>query len=81
MEQIKKYFSDWNLSRIIRLVLSVALAAAYFSNKETIYLFGSVILGLQAILNISCPGGSCATDTTKNQEPIVKVKEYKPENE
>ncbi len=76
MEQIKKYFSEWNLSRIIRLVMAIALLFGYFSSKETIYLFAAGLLGLPAILNISCPGGSCATDTLKKEEPIVKVKKY-----
>ncbi len=79
MEQIKKYFSNWDISRIIRLVLAVAFGAGYFFTKETIYLFAGVILGIQVIFNISCPGGSCATPTTKNEKPVVEVKKYEPE--
>ena len=79
MEQIKKYFSAWGALRIVRLVLAVVLAVAYYYNNETIYLMGASILGLQSILNISCPGGSCSTSAQKIDEPIVKVKEYKPQ--
>ena len=79
MERIKKYMSGWDLSRIIRMVLAVILSIGYFSTKENIYLMGAIILGAQAIFNISCPGGSCSSPTNKEQEPIVKVKEYKPE--
>ncbi len=81
MEQIKKYFSGWDLSRIIRMGLAIALGIGYISTKETIYLFGSIILGAQAIFNISCPSGSCATPTAKSKKPTIEVKEYKPEKE
>ncbi|MDD3320150.1 MAG: hypothetical protein PHS59_01765 [Paludibacter sp.] len=79
MERIKNYFSGWDLSRIVRIVLAVALGIGYFTSKENIYLMGAIFLGAQAIFNISCPGGSCSTPTTKGQKTIVKVKEYKPE--
>jgi hypothetical protein len=80
MEQIKNYFSAWDLSRIIRMSLSVALLFGYFSSKETIFIFASAVLGLQAIFNISCPGGACETPkSSKTEEPIIKVKKYEPE--
>jgi hypothetical protein len=81
MESIKKYFDGWTKSRIIRLVLAIALGIGYVSSKETIYLFGAIILGFQAILNISCPGGACETGVSKNQEPIVKVDKFEPGKE
>lgn len=81
MEQIKKYFSGWDLSRIIRMGLAIVLGIGYLSTKETIYLLGGIILGAQAIFNISCPGGSCATPATKSEKPTIEVKEYKPEKE
>lgn len=79
MERIKKYFSDWDLTRIIRIVLAIALLVGYFSTKETMYIMGAVILGAQAIFNISCPGGSCAAPVSKSEKPIVEVKKYEPE--
>lgn len=78
MIQIKNYFTNWNAARIIRLILAVALAIGYFSTKETIYLFGALVFGAQAIFNMSCPGGSCATPNLKKDEQVVKVEEYKP---
>ncbi len=79
MEQIKKYFSSWDLSRIIRLGLAIALVFGYFSSKETIYLLAGGFLGVQAIFNISCPGGACKTNVSDKQEPIVELKKYEPE--
>ena len=38
MEQIKKLFQNWDISRIIRLVLAVAFAVGYFVSKESMYL-------------------------------------------
>lgn len=81
MEQIKKYFSKWDIARIIRLLLALAFGAGYFFTKETIYLFASTILGLQAILNISCPGGSCSTGVSKESKPIIKTEKYEPNNQ
>jgi len=78
MKQIKNYFTGWDTSRIIRLVLGVALGIGYFYTRENIYLFGGIILSLQAVLNISCPGGSCSTGSTKDEKPLMKIKEYEP---
>lgn len=79
MEQIKNYFKAWNVSRIIRMVVAIGLAVGYLQSKEGIFLFASLVLGLQAIFNISCPGGSCETSVPKDKEPIVKVKEFEQE--
>ena len=38
------------------------------------------MLGIQAIFNISCPGGSCNTNTNKNTNPIVETEKYEPKN-
>lgn len=72
MEAIKKYLAEWDLSRIIRLVLGVALGIGYLSTKESFYLIGGLIFTTQAILNIGCPGGACATPAPKeNKKPVM----------
>ena len=38
------------------------------------------MLGIQAVFNIGCPGGSCNTSIDKNSKPIVKTEEYEPKN-
>lgn len=78
MEQIKKLFQNWDISRIIRLVLAVAFAVGYLVSKESIYLFAAVFLGAQAVFNIGCPFGSCSTAPAKEDKPIVKVEKYVP---
>ena len=76
MEQIKNYFQGWGISRIIRIVFAVALGIAYYNYHESIYLFGAIILGSQAIFNISCPGGACETPVRKEDKTIVKTEKY-----
>lgn len=78
MEQIKKHLTDWNTRRVIRLVFTIALSAAYISTKEGIYLLGAVIFALQVVFNMSCPGGSCNTTATNTKEPAIKTKKYEP---
>lgn len=71
MKAIKRYLAGWDVARIIKLVLGVAMSIGYLSTKESLYLIGALILGGQAVFNISCPGGACATPTTKNNEKPV----------
>jgi len=79
MKQLKDYFKKWDISRIIRAVLGGLLLTAYYFNKENLFLFVGIMLAFQAVLNISCPGGSCRTGVDKNTKPIVEVKKYEPE--
>lgn len=79
MEPIKKYFSNWDAARIIRLVLGAAMGIGYFATSETLYLMGAIFLLTQAAFNIGCPGGACTTnttDTTTEQKPTMTFKKY-----
>jgi len=78
MKQVRNYFSSWGTTRIIRLVLAGLLGIAYYYNRESIYLFGGIILTIQAAFNITCPSGSCKTNDRKENEIIVKTKKYEP---
>lgn len=79
MERIKKYFSNWDASRIIRLILGIAMTIGYISTRETIYLFGGIIFLAQAALNIGCPGGACSTNATqKDEKQGMTFKKYEP---
>ncbi|MFZ4725014.1 MAG: hypothetical protein ACOYMD_06170 [Paludibacter sp.] len=78
MKQIKNYFKNWGVTRIIRIVLAVFLGIAYYYNHETVFLFAGIILTVQAVFNISCPGGSCGTTISSENKPIVKVEKYEP---
>lgn len=78
MKQIKNYFKKWGTARIIRIVMASFLGIAYYYNHETVFLFAGIILTFQAAFNISCPGGSCGTNISNENKPIVKVEKYEP---
>lgn len=78
MEPIKNYFKNWGATRIIRIVIAGALGIAYYYNRETIFLFGGIILVFQAVFNITCPGGSCNTTYSKEVKPVIKTEKYEP---
>ena len=79
MKQIRNYFKSWGTSRIIRLVLAGLLGIAYFYNRETLYLFGTIVLTIQAVFNITCPGGSCGINISPDNKTIVKTEKYIPD--
>jgi len=78
MEPIKNYFKGWGATRIIRLIIGGVLGIAFYYNRETIYLLAGLILTLQAVFNITCPGVSCSTNVSKGDQAIVKTEKYKP---
>jgi hypothetical protein len=81
MKLIKKYFFDWNIGRTIRIILAIFLGISYYYNRESIYLFGALVLSVQAIFNMSCPGGSCATHYNKTSSPVIKTEKYEPKKQ
>lgn len=78
MRRIKNYFKSWSTTRIIRLVLAGALLIAYYYNRELIFLFAGIILATQAVLNISCPGGSCSANHQRDEKQKFEFKKYEP---
>lgn len=71
---LKDYLSGWNFTRILRLAFAGVLIAGYFSTKEPLYLVASLFLGAQSLLNLSCPGGSCATPAANRPRQVMKFK-------
>ena len=81
MEAIKRYFSSWDLSRIIRIVLGVAMGIGYLSTNESIYLIGAIVFTLQAVFNMGCFGGACSTNIPEaKHKQIIKIDKYEPKN-
>ncbi len=61
--QIKKdgiIFRTWSVMRIARLVLALVAFGMSISQREPMFAMLGGILFLQAIFNMSCPGGACA---------------------
>ena len=82
MNKIKTYFSTWDAARVIKMVAGIAFIVGYISTKEGMYLFGGLFFGVKALLNIGCPGGSCATNMPKGEEDaVMKFDKYEPKKE
>jgi len=79
MERTRKYFTGWNAARIIRIVLACSLFTAYYYNREFIFIFAGIILTVQAVFNISCPGGSCSVAHGSEETQKLKFKKNEPE--
>jgi len=80
MKRIIDYFKNWELARIIRAVLALILLLTYIFDREPLIIFAAAMLGIQAIFNISCPGGSCSPTYTKDTKQVIEVKKYEPKN-
>lgn len=80
MEQIKNYFKNWGTGRIIRVVLAVGFVIVYYYNREYMFLFVGLVLLVQAVFNISCPGGSCGTTYKSDEQPKMEFKKYEPKD-
>jgi hypothetical protein len=79
MKLIKDYFKGWEIARIIRAVLGILLLTAYYFDRQQLFLFVGAMLSIQAVFNISCPGGSCSPTVDKNVKQVVDVKKYEPQ--
>ncbi|MFZ4583203.1 MAG: hypothetical protein ACOYM7_11190, partial [Paludibacter sp.] len=80
MNWIKIYFKNWDFTRIFKMVLGILLFIGYLSTKESMYLAGSIFLSFQALLNIGCPGGTCATNVPeKKEKPLMEFEKYEPQ--
>lgn len=81
MKRIKNYLQNWDNTRLIKLILSLVLFAAYSIYPIQLLMAFAVILSVQAVLNLSCPGGSCNVPVKKNTETTIKTEEYNPKND
>lgn len=79
---MNRILKNWDLMRIIRLVLGIIIAIYAVTSKEYSFLILGGFLLFQAIMNISCCGSQgCYTGKDKPKENIYgdQIKEYKPE--
>jgi len=78
MEKFKNYFKEWSIVRIIRAVLAGALLISYYYYREIFFLFIGSMLGISAIFNVSCPGGSCGTTNKSEVKTNMEFEKYEP---
>jgi hypothetical protein len=72
------YFKEWNITRIIRAVLAGSLLISYYYSKEFLFLFIGIMLGVQVVFNISCPGRSCEPTYKNDTKTKIEFEKYKP---
>lgn len=77
---MNRILRNWDLTRIIRLLLGMAVAIYSISSKEYIFLILGGILLFQAIMNVSCCGaGGCYTDNQQKKNIYGdQIKKYEP---
>lgn len=65
---MSNFFRDWNVIRIIRLLLGIAIIAQSVRSGHWALMIAGVLFSLMPIFNIGCcAGGNCST-------PVGKVK-------
>ncbi len=68
---------NWNLARVLRLVLAGAFLGAAVSSGEWVAYVVAAVFGLQAILNVGCCGASCAAPSVNRKAGnIVQETDY-----
>lgn len=63
---MKAIFQGWNVMRILRLVLSIAIIVQGIISKDVLFISLGVIFGGMAIANMGCPGNSCTINYRTN---------------
>jgi len=70
-------FSNWNIVRVLRLVLGVLALSAAFSEKDKIMGLLGTIFTIQAIFNIGCCGATgCSTNYKESSNEDGKEINY-----
>jgi uncharacterized membrane protein HdeD (DUF308 family) len=79
---MKNFLSrNWDVARILRIVLGLGLGVSAVATSEYILLALAVWLLLQGILNISCCGTTCGLHDDKPDKHNLfrgQIKKYKP---
>lgn len=79
MKRPEIHIKNRGIARIIRALLAIAALISYTQNNDSLFLLAGIFFGIQALLNISCPGGACSTGKPQQNEPLMKFDKYKPE--
>ncbi|MBX2951773.1 MAG: hypothetical protein KF870_04670 [Leadbetterella sp.] len=57
---MKKYLSAWNLSRLLRLAIAVAIIVQGILVKDGMFITLGVLFSIMPVMNIGCgAGGTC----------------------
>jgi uncharacterized membrane protein HdeD (DUF308 family) len=78
---MKNLLKNWDVSRILRLVLGLGIGVYALITTEYLLLILAGWLLMQGVLNISCCGTTCASQGTKTDKRDLykdQIKKYKP---
>lgn len=78
---MNRILKNWDLTRIVRLLLGIVVAIYSITSKDYIFLMLGGILLFQAITNVSCCGaGGCYTDNQQKRTVYGdQIKKYEPD--
>lgn len=67
---------NWNVWRIIRLILSIVVVIAGITNADNFLVAGGVFILFQSVFNTGCCAtGNCSDDSCEVKYEKVKVKD------
>lgn len=65
---MKKLLLNWNLFRIIRLILGIFVIVQGIATREVWFAIAGGVVAFMAVVNVGCCGaGGCAVNTQTNQ--------------
>lgn len=71
---IKNYLKQWNVMRLIRLLLGLAIIVQGIWTKENAFIMLGIFFAALPLLNIGCCStGGCSVNTQKTQKPASDV--------
>ncbi len=75
IKNMESFFRTWSVMRIARLILALVAFGMSISQREPMFAMLGGILLLQAVFNMSCPGGACATPPPRRSGYKSKYKD------
>ena len=67
-DNMRTLLSNWNLMRIIRLVLGTVILVQGIIGKDFVSIVFGVLFGGMAVLNMGCCSGGCSVNTSSENE-------------
>ncbi len=63
---MKKYFKNWNIIRILRLVVGLFVVVQGALTREWMFVFLGGLFALMPLMNVGCAASGCQTSRSKN---------------
>lgn len=71
---MKNYLKNWNIMRLVRLAIGIAIAVQGWLNNEWIFVILGTLFSLMPLFDLGCQSGSCSTSISKRKSKNVNVK-------